>query len=93
MTHHAEAAHKMTNVQREMLSLCRRAYTSGACGPEYVAEQGKMFYPCVQKQHDRVLLLSSDARPEIVAVAMFKPDGTPVHFEDWHSGDTFAELA
>jgi hypothetical protein len=82
---------RMTGEQRELMALCRRAYRNGRDEPDTVSNQ--QFYPCVQKMHDRVVLLSGSSHPEIVATAMFRPDGRPIHFDDWRTDEHFMGLS
>lgn len=78
---------EMTAEQQELLALCRRSYREHSCEPEeYRMDR---LYPIFQSEHDRVLLISSKSHPSIVAVAYFQRDGTPIHFEDWRSGESF----
>ena len=77
----------MSGEQSELLALCRRAYVHGQCEPESMGVD--MYYPCIQSYHERVVLLSSDHHPEVVAVATFGRDGHAVRFEDRRTGEGF----
>ncbi len=82
---------EMTAEQQELLALCRRSYRQHGSEPEEL--QMEMLYPVFQPEHDRVLLVSGHSHPSIVAAAYFRRDGTPIHFEDWRSGESFHNLA
>ena len=87
MSGESKRAVEMSGEQSELLALCRRAYMHGHADPESMGVE--MYYPCIQSYHERVVLLSSNHHPEVVAVATFCRDGHPVRFEDRRTGEWF----
>lgn len=82
--------HKMSDEQEQLLAFCRRAYKSGSSDANYIG--GQLLYPCVQREHDRVALVTSDSHPEVLVVASFRPNGQPVRFEDRRTSEIFAHI-